>query len=805
MEAGGVSQAGPAGSLFMLKFGNYASAKAFTEAEMDLLIRTLPSTPEITDLDVFFRYSAPRMAKILYQVARIVPLTAVTIYNASFTYNAEDVRLVLQAPPVGAKERSRIVFNKCWFDSIFLRVFLGALTGCIRPSVLWFVDCKIRESTHSVPNIPVYRYRADEIRVHGGEKFIRAVLSSCANIFSTTLSVEPDAPVCQWLPDLRIGGLEVLKIVKDHAGGGRFGVADDDGVVLPSAIRGISGLAELHLTNLTRQLSPQTLSAIGEKPLRALTLRRCNLTDEEFRVCVLPQRGLTMLDVSINHLRCDSVAALREVISNNPLLRGLDISGNFFTQPCLDLVVDALLRHPSISAFMATFGTPGGVWISNTYRRPDLEHKMAANGLNVKIDGKMTVQIATPSAFITGPLRERVHAALGGSSALTPVALEGYICGLLQGAGERMATQSPPDWWGLSRRDESSFADLREIIRQAPDQTTPAPATPAAPRHPGANWVTYVVEAVPPKRAGIDLYHIATVAGGALDAFIHGYDPASAAGYPVILVSEDEPTRKQRIDWDNKLRTQSAIVSVSSLPHALSDLRAGVRVVDLLFTLAVLRYGAMYISPQQLAAIAEEYDPTAILVNCGCFWQMPSGCVIARLPTLLENLRDLFASRLHIARSLRSRPGDARWYEDGCIFPEAAAAVFNYALGTSQVPPEEALGFMAMFGIIFPVDPRRVVFPKFRRVPAVAYRVYAWILGRPGVLAPQMDESSGVIRFYVQFGSARVQMEVYPSTVRTVVALIGGSQAGDYRITNANLAGTIEQGIREHLKLWSGY
>jgi len=804
MEAGGGSQAGPTGYVFGMKFGNYASATVFSEAETDLLIRTLPSTPEITDLHVFFRYT-PRMTNFLYQVARIVPLTAVTIHNAIFTYNAEDVRLVLQTPPVGAKERSQIFFNTCWFDPVSVRVFFRALVGCVRPSVLWFVNCKIGESTHSVPNIPVYRYRADEIHIHGSEKFIRAVLSSCANIFSTTLSVETDAPVCEWLPDLRIGGLEVLKIVKGRAGK-RFEVEDDNGVVLPSVIRGIPGLAELHLTNLSGQLSAQTLSAIGEKPLRALTLRRCNLTDEAFRICVPPQRGLTMLDVSINRLTCDSVAALRGVISNNPLLRVLDISVSYLTQSCLDLVVDALLYHPSISVFRATFRTPdGSIWITNTYHRPDLEHKMAVNGLNVKIDGKMTVQIATPSAFITGPLREKVHAALGGSNALTPIALESYICGLLQGAGERMATQNPPDWWGLSRRDESSFADLREIIRQAPDKTTPAPATPAAPRNPGANWVTYVVEAVPPKRTGIDLYHIATVAGGALDAFIHGYDPASAEGYPVILVSEDEPTRKQRNDWDNKIRAQSAIVSVSSLPHALSDLRASVRVVDLLFTLAVLRYGALYISPQQLAAIAEEYDPTAILVNCGCFWQMPSGCVIARLPTLLENLRDLFASRLHIARSLRNRPGGARWYEDGCISPEAAAAVFNYALGTNQVPPEESLGFMAMFGIIFPVDQRRVVFPKFRRVPAVAYRVYACILGRPGVLAPQMDESGGVIRFYVQFGSARVQMEVYPSTARTVVALIGGSQVGDYTITSANIAGMIEQGIHEHLKLWSGY
>ena len=784
--------------------GSEIVSTLYSDADAALLIGMLQNNTKIRYLRIEFQYDAPRApAALLSAIAGAENLDTVSIMYTRFYYRSEESGLI----PVSRRQHLQLGFRECKFDSEFIHAMFGTYVASMQLHTLGFENCRVRPLDTDVVYSPV-RWNLRTLALHFDGSVLRPMFQLLDHISIRKLWIKTNSPPSEWLGSVNRTDLHALSVIMP----GNAETNVDDGIAIPAFINASHALRNLCLDGFIRGLAPETISTIGRRQFRFLNLRACRIDNDTLRACVLPQRNLSKLYLPCNVLRCASVPTLVEIISNNRVLEILNISDSCIPKDCAAIVARELFKSPYITEFYAKQPV-NAEFQSYIYYDKALNRHMESNLLKWLVDGDAAAPIRMVPAFVTGPLREKALAILGALSAFTPAGYERRVLASVRAAAHEVANariaasevegrtlpKDPrPDWWGAHPRNAESFAELHKMIESAAEEG--AQSVPAAPG-PATMCVSYAIERFPASGDWSKFIHVRTVAHGHLDAAI---DADRAQVRALLIVSEDAPTdaQKERLKARG-LPGVARAVSFSDLASAIAQFPDTGRLVDRLWALEAVRSPAMYLSPPVIALMSSDYGPDIRVNSDACIWALRDGGAIARLPTLLEDLRDIFATRVLLVRALGRRPGPANWYEDGCIFPEAAAAVFNYALGTGSVSADESIDLMTAFGVIFPVDQRRVVFPKFRRVPAVAYRVYAWVAGKPGVRAPRMDETSGVVRFYVQAGYANVQMEIYPSATRTVVAQVGGSRAGDYMITSANIAGTIEQGIREHLKKWA--
>lgn len=775
-----------------------AIVTVYSDGSLAPLVAMVGRYPRATVLELLVPQTvrvAPRdLGALFAAIGRLTHIKRATLTGFELGYAGFPVAS-LPETIASARPGLYMRFNSCVFSFDVLRVFMTAYAGTMQLGALSFEECAVQMTEDDPPAPHVVPALLRGLRVRSSPAMVQHVMNACTHNSVSVLDVRTDAPFADWMRMVPVVSL----MVADTRDMMIHDTPTDDGDVLPRLILGSPNLRDLHVSVAYGRLAPATVAAIATKDLRRLSLERCYLNGRELSACTRQLRNLTELRVPGNGLGRESVAVLRQIVADNRELEMLDISRNFFPRPAVDEIALALCAHSLIREFRATSLDDDRVTHS-TYRNEELDAHIRSNQLGAKINGDMVVPLRAAAVYVTGPLRERVVAVFGGTSPLAAVEMEHRLTSDLRVAAWRSAEAPDPPvahgaWMSAAPRNRDAFAELRDMIRDAP-------AAPAAIREEdrAVAWAAYAVEVAPASPVADGFIHVATVAGDTLDAFLDRYTAADVGSNRMIVVSEDQPSEAQMQRFARKANARAQLVALADLPHRLTTYMFHTRLVTLLYSLEVLRSPDRYIPAVRAAEIARNYGPAMRLANSMSFWVTRGGGIIPNLPALVDDMRAIFASRLRLVRMPTRFPAYPKWYDEGYIFQRNAVDIFNCVLETTEIPADEAMDIMVMFGLVFPADGGRVVFPRFRNVRAAAYRVHAWLMGKVGVVGLRMDAETGSVYYAQRLGSAVVELEVNTFGRRPIVAAFG-----DFTPQNASAGSIAERAIRAHLASWSGY
>jgi hypothetical protein len=140
------------------------------------------------------------------------------------------------------------------------------------------------------------------------------------------------------------------------------------------------------------------------------------------------------------------------------------------------------------------------------------------------------------------------------------------------------------------------------------------------------------------------------------------------------------------------------------------------------------------------------------------------------MPAVLEALRKTFALPALLARIV-NRVGRVRtdWFHSGVLPAAAIVDVFNHVLelddDQAKALAKEAVRILTTFDVIFPVDRKRAVFPKFRGVPPIMYRALAYLLSHNTVHVLSLNDA-GSIAFVVDGEQMTAQLAGHAVVVK---------------------------------------
>lgn len=764
-----------------------ATGSVETDGDVDQLIRALRTHAGIREVGITFPVDyAPIDTMALMDVIFSMPsVHTVYLAHARLLPPPEDVdaSTYVRREPHALR---KVTFDECAISMRGLDYLSRGRCGITEIGTLVFHDCTSisRDQTLGREDVPLGTPAFSVQSAHlfrGGLLMAKLFVNWIGHFPVQHVDVSTTDKMSQWLAGARLEHTTslVISLNGEAPRRGRGGLAGpvepslasvdfDNGPALAEAIATAPRLEALTLDFNGNYLSDTTAAAIGRIQLTDLSVVMCRVTPAQLAVMLAGKNQLRSLILHDNPLTSTACSVLLDAISVNYGLRDLDISNAQLSRECADRIAQAVLRSTAVTSFTintradATSDELDFFSAMDTDNDERINDHLRANEFRRSIDGRARVDMSMVCVLVSGSLQAEAIRRLGGNDALVSVDVETRIlsglctAGIQFGAackrrGDMAIAQRYEDertsraWWIERGRRPEPYGELVDVIRQTVEGTVASARGSNASR--GANdeplLVTYAVDA----DFRVDLpgaIRVMAVCPRELDNFLASAHATPAGSWPLVIACASPPTAAQ-MRRASALFPRWVIVQLGNLRGEVLRQRQSMsaRVVDALYSLAILRDGQTYLPSGYLAHLASDYDEDA-RPDCPCILPLPDGGVITRLPTFLAELRRVFASRPELTRALPARRYTSSWFENNVLSMTDAVSVFQYAIDDPRVPAEEAVAVMTKFCCIFPVDARRAVYPKFANVPAVLYRMQARLLQYPGVNGATMRHN-GII------------------------------------------------------------
>lgn len=634
----------------------------------------------------------------------------------------------------------QLTFHECFMDAAFLDALLSRWLPSMAFRALSFVECQ-----HVGELAPIHDPRGlvsvdvlQVIRSAPDFAYYIGVFAKSARIRDLSMDLRGQ-PFADWLPYMHTGDLQALffeNLVFDA----------NSANVLAEAVRRARALTKVRFygdSTAREAFSDVVASAIGARARTRISVANfAPISPETFGAMVSQQTTLTELKIENVEQIGVFVKLLVAVIQNNPLLEDLELLypsterayPTVWDQPAL---VHALLQHRRIFHFMV--GTPPAnvlAHLENNRQTSNVKNALAANAGDLRL----------VPVLVTGALRDSVCTQLNGPVAPTAASIEAHVA--------RAIVAANPDERGVLSK-LSEIVPLGDAFREAL----------RAERLPSTVVVAYATSVIPPAGfpGGV---HVFAPRAKDRHAFEEMAMTTTSFFEHNVLVS-DEP---YRVSMRGASHATPAALRAEIVARHAQVPRAPMRLRDQMCLLAVVRAPKDVLSAAEVAEICAEFGSDARLPPNPYTYTLPDGGVIPRMPAVLEALRKTFALPALLARIV-NRVGRVRtdWFHSGVLPAAAIVDVFNHVLelddDQAKALAKEAVRILTTFDVIFPVDRKRAVFPKFRGVPPIMYRALAYLLSHNTVHVLSLNDA-GSIAFVVDGEQMTAQLAGHAVVVK---------------------------------------
>ena len=751
----------------------------WSEADVDALIADLEGKPNKDTWTVRMAQHTPRQFMRFLGVA-LGYTGSVVIQGATLTKDAAD--LGYQWPDWWMLTRGfDLTFAWCSMDGAFIDTLMYEWLRNKVVKQLDFYQCKYIQNDRPAFPYPYGQITVDSLLLTACKPdFVHQVGKFITPMQLRNLTVAPvDPHFTQWFSStLHLQSVTLTGIVFDN----------DPESRLAYAIANAGNLTHIHLDggmDTTDRLPYRVARAIGVQPRKQISLgHHLRVSTEDLEKIVGSQTSLVILNIGTLESGPRLGDILRRVIMENPQLSEVEIHMDEpLSSTAVVMLFHAILVHQNVSQFNVS--TPSWIITRDSNEiDPALQNRVLAhlseNSADSSIQNDMESSQMDPPGIIpvliTGAHRDVVHSHLEEHDAHASKSDEWHVANAIAAI--------PPsdiewDWLVDSAR-------YRQLLGEEFSRAVRSPvADPMI--------VPYAISGRPGDVFGpcirVHALHV-----GDRGAFQHLRD-ADTDVYRTSILAAPARMREQVRD-----ATPLEIVVTDAEPDAafkrrflevcpemtwvpLEGLRAEilaqyrrvrrprVPVRDALCALAAVHAPRRALSAAALAALCADVAPGARPLPCPYVYPLPGGGAVPRLPEALRALRDIFSKPVLLARVIpgaRSVPSD--WARTSILPDTVILRVFNHVMEGEEVPADDAVRLMTAFGVVFPVDGRRAVFPKFRHLAPALYRALAYLAGLPNVYNASVDADGRIAFSAVGADRAHLALSARLDGSRVVVA-----------------------------------
>jgi hypothetical protein len=723
-----------------------------SEADVDALIAELEGKPnKDTSLTARMTQYTPRQFMRFLGVA-LGYTGRVVIHGATLSKDTTD--LGYQWPDWWMLTRSfDLAFSWCSMDGAFIDTLMYEWLRNKVVEQLDFQRCKYIQNDKPAFPYPYGQITVDHLSLVSCEpELVHYVGKFITSMRVRELYVAPvDPHFVQWFsitPHLQ--SVILVGIAFDN----------DPGFLFAHAIASAGNLTKIHLirdNDTTVRLPYRVARAIGAQPRTEISVRgNIRVSNDEFEEMVRSQTSLVVLRLTIEHPEVgpDIGDILYTMVVQNPHLKKVQIlvDGHLTLKNARDLFY-AVLDLRNIHQFDLPMDSVVDRDLGDrlkTYLRENGEREIVRTAIAT---GQMDPPGIIP-VLITGAHRDVVYSHLEEHDAYASKSDEWHVANAIA------ACRTDGVEWSLV----ADSARYRQLLGEEFSRAIRSPvADPVI--------VPYAISGRPGDVFGpcirVHALHV-----GDRSAFLNLRD-ADTDIYRINILTAPARMREQIRD-----ASPLEIVVTDAEPDAafkrrflevcpemtwvpLGDLRAEilaqhrrirrprVPVRNALCTLAAVHAPRRALSAAEVAAVCADVAPGGGLLPCPYVYPLPGGGAVPRLPEALRALRDIFSKPVLLARIIpgaRSVPSD--WARTSVLPDTIILRVFHRVMESEEIPADDAVRLMTAFGVVFPVDGRRAVFPKFRHLSPALYRALAYLTGVPNVYNTSIG-ADGKIAFSV--------------------------------------------------------